>query len=240
MKNWINTLSATIWKTPEKSRLTFLVLVLIVTGCKKDGDDPSLHLDYQPVNLGWYVEYDVTEIIHDDALNQHDTIHYYLKEYIESEFLDNEDRPGIRIERSRKDSLDGTYAITDIWYGVRNVFRYEKIEEDERIIRLAFPVREGLVWDGNALNNNDAWECAIEYVHQPGMINGFSFDSTALVIERDFKPGFYFHEESAAIYAKGVGQVYRREKLLQINVADTLDVLKGTERYMHVIGYGYE
>lgn len=222
-------------------RLAYLILILSLASCKKDnGKIPYFGYEYMPDNVGFYTDYKVTEIWHDDALAIHDTTHYYLREWNESEFQDNANRRSLRLERFKKDSLHHSWALTDIWYSVKLTERYEKVEEDARFIRLTFPVKTNRSWDGNAMNNQAEWKYKYTDAHVRRTIGTLSFDSTAFLVEHDFRPGFYFHEYSSAVYAKNIGLVERYQKLLEINVADTNNVKKGTEYYQTIIGYGVQ
>ncbi len=211
--------------------------------CRKDvGSVTNMGYNYSPVQIGSYVEYQVWEVVHDDALALHDTAQYYLKELVESEFIDNEGRPSLRLERYRKDSMSYPWVLTDIWYSTRTNFRLERVEEDKRVISMIFPVKEGEVWNGNALNNFDEWDYSYRVVDSTAIINGLLFDSVAVVVEHDFRPGFFFHEYSEAIYARGVGLVQKRQRLVEIDGQDIPSsvVQKGNELFQQVIGYGLE
>lgn len=212
---------------------------LLLYACKKNKEEPvDFKYAYTPEQVGHYCIYDVTTIQHDHAVGKHDTLHYQLKEKIESVFTDAEGRPSLRIERSRK-TAGGSWYVTDIWYATRTTTRYEKVEEDERFIRLAFPVREGVKWNGNAYNQREEWKYAIADVDVPRNIGGLDFSQTALVKQRD-ELNFVQRQLSTEVYAKNVGLVSKYYKNLTITGFDTSLAIKGEELYMTILSYGVE
>jgi hypothetical protein len=221
--------------------VTVIALLVVVASCRKEiPETVDLGFRYVPQTVGFYQDYEVFSVVHDHAVGIHDTSVFFLREKIESHFIDNEGRESMRLERYRKDSIDGEWTITDIWYATRTAYRSERIEEDVRKINLVFAVNVGKTWDGNALNDQEEREFEIVAEDQPYSLNGNPFDSTCVVVERDFRPGFYFHEYVTARYAKGVGLIERFQKEVQINLNDTLYVIIGTEWHQQLIGYGVD
>lgn len=226
-------------------RLIILVIsavIIILSACRKEEPQKvDLGYDYFPVKVGHYVIYNIEYIEHDvDLTTQHDTDHYQVKEIIESTFTDPEGRPTQRIERYRRDSADGPWIIKDVWYANRTSTTAEKVEENQRFIKMVFPMKLNKIWDGNAQNTMDAWEYTYKSIDQPNTVSGISFDSTTFIVQRDFRPGFFFHEFVSETYAKHVGLVKKRYKVVTIDQNDTLDVQKGLEYTQTAIDYGME
>jgi hypothetical protein len=199
--------------------------------------------NYYPIEIGTYRVYNVTEISHFDGTAQnaiHDTDHYQIKEYLESEFIDGEGRTSIRIERYRRDSANHPWVISDVWWAHRGASRLEQNEENEKFIKLVFQVDKGDVWDGNAENSRTRQDYETLDKDVPYALNGFSFDSTITILQNDFRDGVLFHEFEYEIYARNVGMIKKYYKNFNLETPDTLNPDTGSELFMDLIEYGVE
>lgn len=221
-------------------KLLFTTLfILLVFSCKKSKEEPvDFKYDYIPEKVGHYCIYNVTEIIHDDAVGMHDTTSYVLKEKIESMFTDDQGRPSMRIERF-KQNASGGWDIKDVWYGTRTTTRFEKIEEDERYIRMAFPVKTDQSWNGNAYNTLGEQSYKIKDVDVSRSFNSLNFTNTAFVSQMD-EFNFVQRQLAYEVYAKNVGLVSKYYKNISITGFDTTTALTGSELHMTIISYGVE
>ena len=224
----------------HKNKIGFIFLFALALSCKKDKEEPvDFKYEYAPQTIGHYCVYDVKEITHDNAVGLHQTITYKLKEKIQSSYIDDEGRPSLRLERSKLDTATGNWVVTDIWNSTRITSRYERSEEDIRFIRLAFPVKEGANWDGNAYNQIGAWNYKYTDVDVARSYSGLNFANTARVLQID---EFNFVQKQLAfeVYAKNVGLVFKYYKYLNINAYDSTNIDTGTELYMNILYYGVE
>lgn len=214
-------------------------LLIAVSGCNKDTNAPSeLGYTYFPIEVGHWVIYEVDSILHDSALRRHDTAHYEIKELIESEFVDGEGRMAQRVERWRRaDSTQG-WRLVDAWVFTRTATTAEKVEENNRYVRLAFPINRHQFWDGNSFNNLESWDHYYnsETLHDSKTYNGLTFDSTVTVIQRE---NFNKVEEEDAleVYAAGVGLVHKRLIDLDLYFQDQA-IRKGIEYTQTIKSFG--
>ena len=97
----------------------------------EDTDLPFIGYEYFPVEIGKYVEYRVDSLWQDDPVGQLGSgeMHYLLRELNESNFIDEEGREAVRVERWwRSDSLT-QWSIKDIWHRVSTPELAEQNEE---------------------------------------------------------------------------------------------------------------
>ncbi len=180
--------------------------------CQKDqGIDslPELGYDYFPTNIGNYIIYDVDSIVINDFTAKTDTFTYQLMEIQESEFKDNENRNSLRIERYKRIDSISNWKLINVCTICRTENRAEKTENNIKIIKLSFPVRDGLKWNGNAYNNGDVWSYIYKNTFAAETISGLKFDSTISVLQ---KQEFNLIESQYYIekYAKHIGLVYKK------------------------------
>lgn len=202
---------------------------LLLAGCSdKLGNDPissesgSLY-NYFPLKPGSYIVYSVDSIFHryeDDATNNPDslidTFHYEVKEVIDSDFIDGEGDVAWRISRYYRDSSAVPWNFTSLWTAKLTNQSAQKVEENVRFVKIAFPVKENKSWNGNLFNFMPEEDYSIEEANQPLSIGGFSFDSSMTVLELDdFNLLHQIYKQEKYVY--GVGLAYRQRDSININ-----------------------
>lgn len=194
-----------------KKSILILLLIPLLSGLllfsckKKEAEKPDFKYEYFPVNVGHYVIYQVDSVVLDDFTNTTITYSYQIKERVESEYKDNENRPTARIERSwRKDSND-SWQIIDIWAANRSTTNAEKIEENLRYLRLKFPPKKGSKWDGNIFNTEDEWEYVIDESDVAKSINGTNYEKTLTITQLVDTTNLISYKLYKETYAYGVG-----------------------------------
>ena len=223
--------------------LIYILFFLLLFSCKKDSVIPpsDLGFGYYPGKVGSWIIYDVDSIIYDGLNN--DTIYYayQIKELIESEFTDNQGRKALRIERYRRDDTASAWGIPRIWTAVKTNQLVERTEENTKYIKLTFPVRKDIFWDGNALNTDEKRNYEYLSVDESALFNNntMSFDSVVTVeqlknincVERK-----YFIEK----YAKNVGLVFQEATNIDIQTEDCVifKSVDGLEFRMEIYAYG--
>ena len=222
-----------------KRLITLLSLFILISigffSCKKKEDDKPVDMgyDYFPNQAGRYVVYDVDSIHYDDFninLNTHisPAIEYkfQIKEKIESIYMDNENRPTMRLERYVK-YFDQAVPYTQMQWTLRNVWSEnrtsttaEKVEENMRYIKLAFPVTSSKTWNGNAQNTDPAMNYSYASIDQPLQIGLLAFDSVAQVNQLD-NSTLITKQYSIEKYARKAGLIYKQWIDIQSQPAST-------------------
>jgi len=178
--------------------------------------------NYFPDEAGHYVIYKVDSLYYNTLLlntstniSPADTFRFQLKEKIESVYTDNEGRPALRLERYVKyynSSIpysDMPWLLRDVWSATKTAKTVERVEENERFVKLAFPVRDEQRWNGNAQNTHDAEEYSYNFYDLPRTLGGILFDSVLQVDHHDESSlvGWSYSSEK---YARNAGLVYKR------------------------------
>jgi len=117
--------------------------------------------------------------------------------------------------------------------------RGEVVEENQRLIKLIFAVKDGEEWNVNAFNDSPEKTVFYSKVNEPLTINSFSFEETVKVNYDDFF-SLVDYRKKYEVYAKGIGLVERSFKDFTIQNFDTTDIRKGTEVYYQLLNYGLE
>lgn len=206
--------------------VAFLAIAAGLGACKQETAPPvDLKDEYYPLEIGNSLEYTVDSIIISPLLtNGRDTVHWQVREVVESTFTDNLGRTAHRIERYLRASDSAVWFISDVWYAVKETTTVERIEENLRFIRLIFPASDGRSWKGNAHIDSDSfpyyhdWDYEYVDVDEAKTVNGMFFDST-LTVSETADSTLIDMRYSEAIYAKNVGLVYKR--LFDLAYVDT-------------------
>ena len=113
----------------------------------------------------------------------------------------------------------------------------ERVEDNRRYIRLAFPINPIYRWNGNAYNELAEEEYSYENLYAPDTFSGLNFDSTVTVNQNEFVSNInrIIRKE---IYGNHVGLLYKRSD--SVGVAFTTNgiiVLSGVEYVQTVTDY---
>ena len=224
------------------SKLCFLITLssFCLFSCKKNTESPKpeFHKNYVDVTQGRYIEYVVLEINHDEnSLVQHDTLRYYLKIQIEDTLSDNLGRKCNKYVRYKKTNINDSWILSDIWTIIIDENNAEIVEENQRTIKMKFPVNDYTNWNANVFNNLTSLDCFYEEIHKARTINGLSFDSTVRVNQGSDRNLIRYYNKYET-YAKGIGMIEKYYKDLNISNFDTLNISSGKELYFKPLQFG--
>ncbi len=222
----------------------FLAVLVLISGsfsaCKKSQNNIDFHHDYFGQEEGRYIIYDVVEIIHDDALQQHDTLTYQLKTHWADTFVDNQGRVAREYWRYRRDSVTGSWDFIDIWSGLIDGPRAEMIEDNQRIVRLIFSPTTEKEWDANAYNPTEERIYYYRDIHRDTIVGGISFDSTLVVEQAYDKPNLINYDRKYEVYANNIGLVYRHWRTINTQYNPNPYINYGYELYYTFAETGFE
>ncbi|MBI4946463.1 MAG: hypothetical protein HY840_08695 [Bacteroidetes bacterium] len=229
-----------------KNIITFLLFLgLTFFSCKRDKDPHPTDFGYNyfPINIGHYVIYQVDSIWQDDLSKIDTTYSYQLKELIAASFLDNSNRPTLRIERYYKfynknipyDSMQ--WSVPKIWYANRTTSTAERVEANIRYLKLIFPVQQGKQWDGNVYNMFGYKKYKIISADQPESVGAMHFDSVVTVTQANDK-NFVLSQVEQEKFARNVGLIYKQNDSLTMQGGGNFSDTVGYRFSMKVIEFG--
>lgn len=191
-----------------KLQLYIILFIILITSCKKqESVKITTDFTYCPLVVGNWVSYDVVDINIDKPSDVNDTITYQIKELVESSYSDNNEQV-YRIERYIKLNDSTSWVIKDVWFANYTSNSFQKVEENIRYVKIAFPVTLNKTWNGNAYNINDSKDYEITSLDLPETINSLPFDSVLHVTQLNVSN---LIEKKLEIekYAKNIGLVYK-------------------------------
>lgn len=214
--------------------LGFVSTVILMAGCgdrsiEAPAGDWAAQYEYFPLSVGQSLTYQVDSVIFDPASGgvARDTSRTFLREMVVDTFLDATGEQTYVIERWERKSHSADWLFKNVCSATRSGRQAVRTEDNLRYMRLVFPMDERSAWNGNAaidpaqeiqiagetLRPFAGWVYRVDVIGVPGQAGAFSFDSTLVVTEVD-EDNLVEKRFSRAVYAKGVGLVYREQWIL--------------------------
>lgn len=226
-----------------------LLFCVSLYACSKDMViTQDIGYNYFPVKVGKYVVYDVDSILYDRFKHDTTVYKYQIKEQIDSVITDNSGRSTLKIIRYIKKFSDTLsydsmpWKLKDVWMANRTETTVEQVEENIRLVKLIFPVRQDKIWNGNAYNFNESIDYQYTDVDVSDKYGNLYFDSTLFVTQINNENAIekqYYVE----VYARNVGMIYKQI----IDVSDTTilpgvpvvnRIVEGIQYKMTIHSYG--
>ncbi len=160
-------------------------------------------------NIGQSVVYDVEDTQYE--LTGKFTIKtYQIKEINASTFKDAEGKDALKIERYRRESDSQKWTIDSVFIAKIEIDKALKTENNVTYVKIVFPIKEGLKWNGNAYNSfgNDTYE--IKKINQTFQTNGQKFENTFSVIQQNDST-LVDLKRRIEVYAEGIGMIYHEK-----------------------------
>ncbi|MCI5054868.1 MAG: hypothetical protein MRY83_02100 [Flavobacteriales bacterium] len=181
-----------------------IVFFLLISSCKKESSvSINLGKNYYPSGAGHWSIYNVDSTFYglEDVMKS-----YQLKEVVDSSYFDNGKEIQI-IKRYSRRLNQVNWTILDIWTSTISEERIEKVEENQRKVKLIFPVKENKTWNGNVLNAGEEQEYRYTDVDTRITLDTMVFDSALTVVQqdKDYLTHRWYAEEK---YSRNVGLVY--------------------------------
>ncbi len=216
-----------------------LGIIIIMNSCKEGAVLEDLNLeygyDYFPLEVGKYKVYQVDSTIYDFDGSTPIVLKSttFVKEELIEIAFDNEGDTIFIIERFTRKNQTDPWQIKDVWSTKVANNRAERFEENVRLIKMVFPLREGTDFDatlyiddnfvitvaGESIEAYKNWSSEIQTVNVPEEIGGITFDNVCTVTHTDDE-NLIEKRYSQSKYAKGIGLVHKEEWILNTQVLD--------------------
>lgn len=214
--------------------LYFFIFCITLISCRLNDVDDNYNIkagyEYNPLKVGKYLTYKIDSIIYDNENNQTIKIGKtrFVKEVIADTFRNEINELIYRIERFDKLNESDPWELKNVWTAYLSNFQLIRTEDNFRFIKLAFPIRKGKSWDGNAFIDPTSiikiadesvevyknWDYSYLSIDKPEIVNGIRYDSVAVVSQVDDQDNLIELRYSREKYAKNIGLVSKEMKIL--------------------------
>jgi hypothetical protein len=203
--------------------IQFLTIAIVVLACESGSE--SLKPDdatFFPVKVGSFFVYSVAETQYSQS--SHVDISYELKVAVTDSFPNVEGGYEYVLQRSAKSEGEIQWIYMDTWAVRVNSLQVIVKEGATSFIKLTFPVSEGKLWNGNALNNMGGDQvCGNDPCDLYEMINlnkSFAtefatYNETIRVVQSDTEDAIVGNNVRIEIYARNVGLVYKEHNVVE-------------------------
>jgi hypothetical protein len=197
--------------------IVFLLLgfsLVFTDSCKVKNAEPDgayVGYDYYPLEVGRYIIYDVYDTVYNEATRV-DSI-YELKEVIHSVIVEGDEVKYVLYQFFKERSASDWPSQPDSVWTLTNISnQLIRTENNTQYVKLVFPVKEGITWDGNARNIYDEQIYSMKNVDRSYFMSNYIFNPTLTMviaddesrINRDFR---------YEIYARGIGPIKKDYKV---------------------------
>jgi hypothetical protein len=207
-----------------KKLLFPLLFVLVFAGCNKsEQPDWSHFYRYFPMDEGHWVVYSVDSTSYNKLLDTVIHYHYRVRETLADELPDLSGTLWRRVIREEmRDTSSGTWQISGVNAQKVNRSSADKLEQNQRFIKLIFPFRKSLFWKGNSyIHYEDPYNCNYlgewnfqytDLYHQATLFQQM-FDSV-ITIRQVADSGLICKNLAVEQYAPGIGLIYKHTERL--------------------------
>lgn len=210
--------------------------IAVLGSCKDTPDDYQTVLgeEYFPLEVGKFVEYEMDSTIYDP--NGDSTVSVsktLLREEVVDTLLDNNGQLLYKVERYERASDTLPWVIKKVLSVSIQANQAIRSEDNLRFIKMTFPLKKGNSWDGNihvqenmivtvageVMEMFKGWNYKVTGLGEPASVGSFQFDETLQIQEAE-NENLIELRRSNAIYAKGIGLVYRELWILDTQCID--------------------
>ncbi len=124
-------------------------LLVFFFACQRQIEAPiELNYSYFPLQTGKYKIYQIDSVVYDEYNCNIDTVRFQLKEITADTIRDGEGALAYKIERYQR--LDSTHSwrMIGVWLEKIEDYQVQRVEENQRMIKMVFPVKQNQKWDG--------------------------------------------------------------------------------------------
>jgi hypothetical protein len=172
-------------------------------------------------NIGQSVIYDVEDIQY-ELTGKFMVKTYQLKEINVLAFKDLDGKEAFKIERYRRENETQKWTIDSVFMAKKEIDKALKSENNVTYVKIYFPIKEGLKWNGNAYNSfgNDTYE--LKKINQSFQTNGQKFENTFSVVQQNDST-LVDLKRRIEVYAENIGMIYQEKtSVLYCNTGNCL------------------
>ena len=201
---------------PCRTQLFMALLIALLTGsCRSVSTEPSSPgYEYFPLETGHYVIYDITEQQYTLPATLPVQQTYQLKEVVGAAYADVTGQQAYRLVRYRRPGESQPWQPDSVWSARLGDSEGIRTENGLDVVKLRFPVSNGLRWNANQHNAAGTDEYELRNSGQPYRVLDKQFDETVTVVAQQDST-LVSQDKRIEVYAKQVGLIYKERVQLQ-------------------------
>lgn len=194
--------------------------VIVLLSCSKETqlvDESTFGYDFFPITKGKSWVFASDSIIYDNGGTKIDTFVSFIKEEVGDSFVDETGITVYKLNRYFKRNPNDVWSKTNTWTTYTDKTRAIRTEENLKFIKLVFPLKKGLRWDGNVFLDEDIkidvagesieayknWKHKMEEIDENFNFNGTDVKSVRVNLVDD--ASIIDRRKVTEYYGKGIG-----------------------------------
>ncbi|MGH1336749.1 MAG: hypothetical protein ACRBFS_11540 [Aureispira sp.] len=208
-----------------------LLFGIIFSACERVVETlPQTDWAYYPIVQDGYRVYQIDSIVYDEYNCTVQTNSYQIKEVTGASIVDGEGQNAHRLERYWRANTGDLWTLVGVWSEKIEENQIQRIEDNQRFVKMVFPVEETKEWNGITYIRRDTlvpirggtidlykdWDFfSYQNVGQSYLdtVSNTVYPDAVQVMQVD-KTNNIERRYSAEVYAKGVGLVYKEMRIL--------------------------
>jgi hypothetical protein len=230
----------------KKKFVLLTVLVVFLASCT-DTSEPDFSdygYDYFPLEINNFQEYEVIDSLF-SASNPRLVINrYQLQEVLADTFTDANKEKSFRLERFFRQNSNQNWNLDSVWtvrfsYNPGRTFfnKVVRIENNRALVKMVFPVKEGITWNGVQLNGQDTSKTEEKYKMVSIKKPYLNYPKTITVLQGDTLTTLVGQRRKQEIFAENIGLVFKESIGTEIDI-NTGQVVSGRKIRQVLINYG--
>jgi hypothetical protein len=213
-------------------RISFFLLVpILFFACERIVETLGPNVfDYYPIEVGKYKVYQIDSIVYNEYNCTVQTATYQIKEVTENETTDGEGDPTFIVKRYFRRTSADAWTLYNIWTEKIEDNQIQRVEDNQRIIKMVSPIQENRRWDGIVYIRRDTlvpirggsidmfkdWDDFVcENIGNTFVdtLSNTVYTDVAKIVQVD-KTNNIERRFSTEVYAKNIGLVYKEMRIL--------------------------
>ncbi len=205
-----------------------------LNSCQNNAKTEPLAFGYEyfPLEIGRYIIYEVDKTNY-PANQPVIRENYQLKEEVVDTFRSASNTKLYVLERYIRKDETQNWKIDSVWAASRSNNQAIRQENNISFVKLSFPLKDKLVWNGNFYNNNSREDYQIENFNKPLIINNLNLPKT-LKVQQVNDSSLVRLTRRSEIYAENIGIVAIDETNIEYK-NDTVNLGRGIINFGKVI-----
>jgi hypothetical protein len=196
-------------------------LLLVIGACDTGNVTPGndlLGYSYFPLESGQFSIYEVEKTTY-SITTAPVTVRYQLKDVVDSAFTDLTGEQAFKVIRYSRNNDKLNWKLDSVWTAKRTSTRAIRTENNIAFVKIIFPAKEELTWNGNVLNNRGKDDYVMQNLDKPFQVSGTDFEKTLTVVQEN-DSNLCTQNKRIEIYSTGIGLIQREDidlKFVQTN-----------------------
>lgn len=229
------------------SSLLFIALLIMFWACNTDEVEPDterLGANFFPLTVGLYNIYEVENIDY-KITGEVVTTNFQRKAAVVDSFKNQAGSISYIVHYSERETASDPWEFLTAWTARKDGNQAVLVEENVPFIKISFPIEDGKIWNGNALNALDSNLYEMDSLFSRYITPAQdTIASTLTVIQGDNQDFTVELDRRFEIYGLNIGLVYKEDISLEYCTdTDCLgqqQIESGHEYRQYLIDYGSE